>query len=281
MKIEKVIGNIGVLIREEIQKSISAKKMLDKEKEPFDTLRGIKKSVLNLEDLNEVLENRKNFASKNPKQKLNEFFLFGQFLLDEYGEVRTIDEGRGKRVVIEGRPNVERVESFLKTQGGFWFGDNEFSIPQPNSICSICQKELKIADVNNCVNISDEFYHFDCYQKKQEEDEISELKQNLIDHVYDSSEYGIKILEKNDDSKEFLTDKPIILLQTPEGDIKLGREKGKISIEWQENYKPFNIKLLFNIFKININNHRAVVVKNYEEAKMYIHKVRENVVNES
>jgi RNA polymerase subunit RPABC4/transcription elongation factor Spt4 len=278
MKIEKVIGNIGDLIVTEIQKSMIAKKTTEKEKEPFDTLRGIKKAVFSLEDLNEVLENRKNFVLKNPKVKLNEFFIFGQFLLNEEGEVRTIYKGKNKRVIIEGRPDVERVENLLKIEGGFWLDCNEFSIPKSGSICPICQNELTINDVNNCVNISDEFYHFDCYKNKQKDDEISDFKQNVIAHVYDSSEYGIKILANDCESREFLTDKPMILLRTPEGDIKLGwNEREKISIEWQENYKPFNIKLLFNIFKIDIRKHRAVLVKNYEEAKLYLHKVRENV----
>lgn len=279
MKVEKIVGNIGVLIRDEIQKSMIAKKTIEKEKESFDTLRGIKKAILNLEDLNEVLENRRNFILKNPKKKLNEFFVFGQFVLDFEGDIRTIDKGiKESQVIIPGRAVVENLKCLLKENGNFWLGHSEFAIPKPKSICPICQKELTLDDVNNCVNISDEFYHFDCYQQKQINDEVDCFKKNVIDLVYDLEEYEIKILGNEYCSEDCCIDKPWILLKTPEGDIKMGWNKRRnISIEWQENYMPFNIKELFSIFRIDNGNNRAVFVKNYEDAKLYIQTVRKTV----
>jgi hypothetical protein len=255
---------------------MEAKKM-EELKESFDTLGGIKNSISDLEKLSQMLEMRRRFVLENPSKKLNCFFVFGQFLLDEDGDIRTIDKGiSNERVLIKTISDVETLSNLTKEKGKFWFGHSEFTIPIKNIICGHCQKELTIADVNNCLKIDNDFYHYNCHKEYLIQKKVDELIDKIFKKIYVVDRSQVSILPNGYCKKACCEDKPWIVVKTIDGDIKVGWNKQKnISIQWQENYKEFDIEILQKFSIFDDSRERAVFAYNYDFARVCVKLVKE------
>ena len=139
----------------------------------FDTIKGIQKSVSNLSDLNQLLEDRAIYRIAYQKSYLNEFILFGCFYLDQFGQVWSVMKNEKDKLKYSS--DVEELYFFRKiNSNGFTFTSNGYVIPATNSICSCCGKKLSIEDIKNnpCIKIDGKYYHESCWKEYRRLEEI-------------------------------------------------------------------------------------------------------------
>ncbi len=249
----------------------------------FDSLKGIEIACMNLENLNEMLENRAKFRKAYPKERLNEFMLFGCFHLDVFGQSFSIEKhkfGNMKTSKV-----AEEFETFCKNNTQFAITTGAFTIPKPNSICEYCKKELTIRDIENnpCIFDKGKFYHDSCWNKKRTKEEIKLLKEEMIELVYSKEEYTYELLPNGYSSDEYFAAIPWIKINTPDGAIVLGRRKRVFSIKWQNDYTDFNFN---NVFKNEIRegitvwenkNGKGIHAWEIKDVSEYLRRVRQAV----
>lgn len=246
----------------------------------FDTLQGIEKSLLSLADLNEMLQNRRMFHEAYKGVRLNEFMLFGCFLLDQFGQVLSVIPSQKDSFVSTA--NVEDFETFKRNHStGFTLTFDGYAIPAPDSVCPCCGQKLTIDDVRNnpCVFIDGKFYHNSCWRNYRKLTEVDKFTRRMMDLIYKSTDYTFELLPngywQGDDSYI-----PWFLFHTIDGDIIMGWRKRVISIEWQANYKPFDMDTLFHaedVTKWEENGKRGIHAWGDEKAYEYLKKVLETV----
>lgn len=247
----------------------------------FDTIKGIEKSLRSLSDLNEMLNNRRMSRAANPQFMLNEFMLFGCFWLDKFGQIQSVEKSSyGK---LKTCADVEYYDTFEgNNKGDYWFSSDGYAIPTAGSVCPCCGKELTIEDVKNnpCVYIDGKFYHDSCWCNYRKLTEVDKFTRRLMNLVYKRTDYTFELLP-NAYWPEYSDSIPWLLFHTIDGDIIIGWRKRVISIEWQENYKPFDINALFskegNITKWNENGKRGIHASSSSDAFGYLTKVLEAV----
>ena len=111
--------------------------IFDVPRRTFDTVRGIKKSLLNLSDLNDMLQNRRIFCKAHEGERLNEFMLFGCFWLDKFGQVMSVEKTAKGQLKTNG--DVEDYEAFCKHNSeGFILTSGGYAIPTAGSACPCC-----------------------------------------------------------------------------------------------------------------------------------------------
>lgn len=147
-------------------------RIFDVPRSSFDTIKGIKKALLSLSTLNELLENRKLFVCTHKDKRLNEFILFGYFLLDTRGGYVYHVVNRMKRDLIF-KEDVETYAKFRKNNFDYFTlsgGADGFVIPTTDSVCPCCKKVFTIEDVKNnpCRFDGDgNFCHVSCLEKAE------------------------------------------------------------------------------------------------------------------
>lgn len=213
----------------------------------FDSMEGINYSLSSLESIHDMLSNRAIFKKAYPNEYLNEFVLFGCFYLDQFGQVMSID--KKQRNSINYSYNVEYPSTFYKNNydKNIIRTSNGFVIPKPNSVCPCCGKELTVDDIihNPCIEENGKTYHYSCYRNYRKVLEVDKLTRGLMDIVYKKTDYTFELLPNGYCNDECCSHIPWILFHTIYGDIIVGFRKRVISIEWQENYKPFKFDSLF------------------------------------
>lgn len=250
----------------------------------FDSIEGIEKSLCGILELNTMLDNRKRYLKLNPTEKLNSFVLWGCFLLDEFGQVWNIDEEQKGSVISKSR--VETYKSFTHNniEEGFRFvaGAKQIAIPKPNSICPCCGKKLTVYDIQDkcCVYVKGKFYHSECYKKYVKAKEVLEFTERLMDVVYGKDNYQYELLPNGYCSRACCEHIPWFLFHTIHGDIVMGWRKRVISIEWQSNFKPFNMLEVFSsedVTKWESQSKRGIHAWGKDKAIEYLTKVRDAV----
>ena len=224
----------------------------------------IEKSLVGLAELNKLLRDRKRFIKKHPNEHLKSFVVFGKFLLDDRAQVWSIARRELDKVVT--KAPVERLEEFKKNNPdgySFVIGETQLVIPKPNSICPCCGKQLTIYDVRDdyCVSVDGKFYHESCYHELAKCSEISEIITNIVATAYSDEEYQYELLPNGYCNDLCCAHIPWFLVHTKHGDFVIGRRKRVISIEWQENFKPFDMNEIFageNVTKWNENGKRGI-----------------------
>ena len=248
----------------------------------FDTTAGIKKSLLSLAELNEMLQNRKMFVKAYKGERLNEFIILSRFLLDKFGQIMAIEQNSNSKLIING--DVEKYEEFCKHNNEVYTltsgGD---AIPTVGAICNCCGKKLTIDDIkcNPCVSINGKLYHYSCWRKYRRLIEIDKFTRRMMDLVYNSSDYQFELLPNGYCNKECCTHIPWFLFHTIDGDIIMGWRKHVISIEWQDNYKHFDMKQLFStedVTKWEKRGKRGIHAWSMDKACEYLKRVL-NTVN--
>lgn len=249
----------------------------------FDSLIGIRNSILSLSDLYEMIENRKIFHRAHENAKLGEFILFGHLLLDSMGNLISITK-TSKEISIN--DDVEDFEVFMDQNRDVYltFGCIN-NVPKAGSVCPCCGKHFTIDDVknNSCAYVHGKFYHINCWKNYRKLTEIDKFTRNLIGLLYKDNDYTFELLPNGYCKDECCAHIPWFLFHTIDGDIKIGWRKRVISIEWQENYKPFDFDELFkeeNVTKWVENGKRGIHAWGKDMAYEYLKKVLNAVTPE-
>lgn len=257
-------------------------RIFDVPRSTFDTIRGIQESLTSLCDLNEMLQNRSIFHKSHKNVPLNEFMLFGCFWLDQFGQVMSIEKTAKGKLKTNG--DVENFEAFRRNNSrGLSLTSGGYDIPTANSICPCCGKKLTIDDIKNnpCVYINGKFYHDSCWRNYRKLTEVDKLTRNMVDLIYKNTDYQFELLPNGYCNQDCYSHIPWFLFHTIDGDIIMGWRKRVISIEWQENYKPFDMTELFDtedVTKWEKDGKRGIHAWSNEKAYEYLKKVL-NVVN--
>lgn len=220
-------------------------KVFDVPRSSFDSIEGIKKSLFCLSDLKEMLRNRALFSKLHREERLNTFMLFGSYRLDSFGQIMSIDEKLIGSTIYH--DDVEYYETFLKNNKEITLSHPGFVIPDPDSTCPCCGKKLTIEDLKNnpCVFEDGKVFHYSCYRNYRRLLEVYKLTRMLMDIVYKKTDYTFELLPNGYCKEKCCSHIPWILFHTIDGDIIVGWRKRVISIEWQENYKSFDLESLF------------------------------------
>ncbi len=256
-------------------------KTFDVPRNTFDTIGGIKKSLRSLSALNQMLQNRKMFLIAHKNEKLNKFMIFGCFELDQYGQVTSVKKTSKGKLRMKG--DVEKYKAFIRrNREGFTLTSGGYAIPNTGSVCPCCGKALTIDDVKNnpCVYIDGQFYHNSCYCNYRKLKEVYNFTSNMMDFIYKSTDYHFELLPNGYWPKDCCIDIPWFLFHTIDGDIVMGWRKHVISIEWQENYKSFDMNELFgneNVTKWEKSGKRGIHAWGEKKAYEYLKKVLEFV----
>lgn len=249
----------------------------------FDTSTGIDRSLVGLIEFNRVLNDRKRYIKRHPNERLNEFVVFGKFFLDERGQLWSIERTERDKVVT--KAPVETLEEFKRNNpSGYTFvcGEKQLAIPKPNSICPCCGKHLTIYDVrdNYCIYADGKFYHESCYHELEKCNEIIEIILNIVGCAYGADEYQYELLPNGYCNGLCCAHIPWFLVHTKYGDIIIGKRKRVISIEWQENFKPFDMNELFaseDVTKWSENGKRGIHAWSTESAWNYLTRVNKAI----
>lgn len=247
-------GELGYFKEEEIRRQrrdkyflleaeiVYEERLFDVQRSTFDTTRGISQSLKSISDLNEMLRNREMFLYAHNEEILNEFILFGRYFLSATGVVEEIQKIGKKELIVTS--DIEEAKEFIKKNEGKFIlpMSKRVVFPKVEFPCPCCGK-VTIEDVKNgnLMYAGGKFYHRDCWIEYRKLKELDTLTRGLMDCFYDIKDYHFEILT----NKEWSHHVPW-LFHTIDGDIKIVcRKRGEFEIEWQENYKPFDMKELF------------------------------------
>lgn len=257
-------------------------RIFDVPRSTFDTVTGIEKSLISLSDLNEMLYNRSMFLIAHEHERLNEFMIFGCFWLDQFGQVMSVEKTEKGKLRTNG--DVEEFKTFRRNnREGFTLTSNGYSIPTAGSVCPCCGKILTIDVVKNnpCVYINGKFYHDSCWRNYRKLMEIDSFTRRMMSTLYKDTDYQFELLPNGYCNRDCCSHIPWFLFHTIDGDIIMGWRKRVISIEWQENYKPFDMNELFgteNVTKWEEGGKRGIHARGNDKAYKYLKKVLD-VVN--
>lgn len=248
----------------------------------FDTIEGIERSISSISDLNEMLKNRSRYIKAYKDEQLHEFILFGCFMLDRFGQVMSIEKSQKGNVASKGE--VEYLPTFRRNNQrvGLIFTTGGYAIPTAGSVCPCCGKTFTIDDIKNnpCVYIDGKFYHDSCWRNYRKLTEIDKFTRQLVGLLYEDADYQFELLPNGYCHEDCCSHIPWFLFHTIDGDIIMGWRKRVISIEWQENYKPFDMKELFgteDVTKWEKDGKRGIHAWGQEKAFEYLRNVLKNV----
>lgn len=228
-----------------------------------------------------MLTNRSIYAKLHGYGELNEFMIFGCYCLFKNGDMMAIDEKLLGTTIYNN--DVESYETFRRNNKNITLSSPGFVIPKPNTTCPCCGKILTIEDVKNnpCVFEDGKTFHYSCYRNYRRLLEVDKLTRCLMDIVYKKTDYTFELLPNGYCNQKCCSHIPWILFHTIDGDIIVGWRKRVISIEWQENYKPFNLNSLFaeeDVTKwTDESGKRGIHAWGKEKAYEYLKKVLEKV----
>ena len=165
------------------------------------------------------------------------------------------------------------LNNFLKDDEIISYGA-PFHVPAADSICPICGRKISMYDIKtkNFLRISGKSCHEKCLDEYNKELQFKRLI-DLIDQVYDGNP-KYTIVENKD--FELLT----LSFETPDGNIHIEDSFGSVAIEWQENFKPFDMAIFGYDIPKNIfnNNKRGILARHdYDKASRYLQLVKETV----
>lgn len=247
----------------------------------FDTVRGIEKSLLSLSDLNEMLQNRRIFLKAHENERLNEYMLFGCFWLDQFGQIMSVEKTAKGKLKTNG--DVEDYKTFCRHNSeGFTLTSGGYEIPTAGSVCPCCGKTFTIQDIKNnpCVYVDGKFYHDSCWRNYRKFTEVDKFTRRMMSLLYKDADYQFELLPNGYCSQDCCSHIPWFLFHTIDGDIIMGWRKRVISIEWQENYKPFDMNELFgteDVTKWETGGKRGIHAWGNDKAYEYLKKVLETV----
>lgn len=208
-------------------------------KHEFDSVYGIRNSLLSLTTFHEMLNNRKLWHLNNKEKKLNEFVIFGKYVLDCMGQILLIKYFEYEYTM----PDVCTFDYFkdnVKTFSTY----SASAIPTANTVCPCCGKLFDISNLKNTAFglVNGKVAHEYCQKIYYHSKSINDMTSHLMDLVYkDCPDFDL--LSNGYCSKDCCKHIPWFKFHTIDGDIIIGWRKRVISIEWQENFKPFDMAI--------------------------------------
>lgn len=215
----------------------------------IDSLNGIINSLSSLQSFNELCGKRKAYTSKFEK-KLNAFVVFGRILLDENGYVRRMNRLKNHHYDVTVEPDelpVVCTREQFENMVTFFECNSDTNIPKSGDFCPCCGKVFEIDDLKEHLSTHNgKIIHDKCLKNYEFHAEIKKLIFDIIDVVFEPY-CKFEILPNPSAFNPSTSHLPWFMVHTRFGDIKIGSRYSKIHIEWQENYKPFDIAI-FNKF---------------------------------
>ena len=208
-------------------------------KSEFDSFNGIWKSLKSLSSFNEMLNNRKLWCLNNKGKKLNEFVIYGKYVLDCFGQILFINYFYNQYTM----PNVCTYEYFKDNVKTFSTSHKPV-IPKTNTSCPCCGKNFSINDLRNTVFglVNGKVAHESCRKTYYHSKSINDMTNLLMDKVYNECP-DFDLLPNGYCNQDCCSHVPWFCFHTSDGDIIIGWRKHVISIEWQENFKPFDMAI--------------------------------------
>lgn len=115
---------------------------LDVSREEIDTISGIQASLVDLYAYQEMLLKRRCWF-KETKSSLNEYIVFGRYVLDAYANVWQIKQN----FTVSPKRLVCKRELFEKLYGGY-IATTSFAFPKkPSDLCPLCGRPFLISDL--------------------------------------------------------------------------------------------------------------------------------------
>lgn len=157
-----------------------------------------------------------------------------------------------------------------------------YDIPTTGSVCPCCGKLLTIDDVKNnpCVYVEGKFYHDSCWRNYRKLTEVDKFTRRMVGLLYKDTDYQFELLPNGYCHEDCCSHIPWFLFHTIDGDIIMGWRKRVISIEWQGNYKPFDMNELFStedVTKWEEGGKRGIHAWGKDKAYEYLNKVLKSV----
>lgn len=219
-------------------------KIFEISRREFDTIKGIEKCLGDLQTFNQMLNNRKIFASTG--KQLNEFVVFGNYWLDKFGRVRTCNTGEIFRKSIP-KVMTKRRFSLMAKDIKYSYSTN---MPNKESACPCCGKKFTIEDIayGKIGIIKNKMCHDGCRKEYERYREVDKLSRGIVDFVY--MNVPVEVIPNGYCCDEDWEHIPWLEIHTPNGDIIIGQKEEWISIEWQENFKPFDMSIFNDEYEI-------------------------------
>ena len=243
--------------------------------EKYNTLSGIRDCLKDFESIHDLLTNRL-FAVRYAKLTLDIFIIFGKYELNEFGLFLYVDYLQ--------KPNLPSVVKIPRSR--FPSGSPVY-IPHTGDCCTCCCKEITLNDFknNSLYSIKDDFYHTSCIKEFYTNYEIYHITNSVSNDVY-NQKIKFDTIHHDLSESELCEDIPICILYTPDGDIIIGKKFNSYYIEWQDNFKPFDISILENDNRFPILDTKLFPIKqnkiyfnDIKRISYYLNKVRTLVAN--
>ena len=205
----------------------------------FDSIDGIRKSLKSLSSFHKMLNNRILWFINNQDKKLNEFVIYGKYVVDSYGQLQLIKYFDSEYTM----PDVCTFEYFRENVKTFSTICHP-SIPESNTACPCCGKKFSISNLKKTDFglVNGKIAHESCRKTYYHAKEINEMTSKLVDRVYgDCPDFDL--LPNGYCNQDCCSHIPWFCFHTSDGDIVIGWRKRVISIEWQENFKPFDMAI--------------------------------------
>lgn len=224
-------------------------------REIYDSAEGIEKYLQELENFKQILIYRK--QAFFCKMELNSFLVYNKYLLSSNGRIYYCN------------PKETFSEDVIQIDETTISDKKEIHIPNKEDSCAICGASFSMKDVkeNNIEENSDfEKVHKVCYKDFITQTEL-QLASKIIDAVYDERPKS-EIIEDNG---------TWYVYNTNQGTVKLKFRTKVIVIEWNNNFKPFNISDLFErerVTKYDTEEIRGIHAWSKEDAIRYLEMVK-------
>ena len=211
----------------------------------INSLWGIENEIKDLKSLNKLLRDRMIYDKFLCGDRLNNYVIFGRYWLDDFAQVWTLKEpyeAPGVSIVST-KGHFNRVYSEVNTgEPASWeFG---CAIPSEGDSCPWCTKKFTIEDVKTgrFGIINGKVAHYECMKQYEHEMEIDKVIHQIMEAIYRDG-LTFELLPNGYCNQPCCAHKPWFLCHTPDGDIEIGWRKRVISIEWKDNFKPFDMSI--------------------------------------
>lgn len=225
------------------------------EKEIFNTLEGISNYVQDLKSLNEIIEARSNYNSE-----LKSFVFNKIVILDSFGQAFILEDMDIKNDAFYKLDKVVTLDMFNSIQKRYSFGGKY--VPLFTEKCDQCGETYTLEDLPylSATWYSRKLMHNGCIGHYYYETERA-IFENILKKVYPNQDYALKGIKTEyiyDDKTRH--NRPWFKVQTPDGEILIGKRKRVFHIEWKDSYKLFS-----ETFE------SEDVTKEFNEKERYIH----------
>lgn len=221
------------------------------EKDDFDSVNGIQKSLQSLKDFNNMLCNRvRYYKAFGDAANLTEYVLWNKYILDKFGKIQHWNgEVRNPSTrylsimrafsALESFPDVYEVNAlnvFLDSDEHLAY-DCEFHVPADGSICPICGRKFSMYDIctKEFLRINGKHCHKKCFEDYEKALQFERII-NLVVQIYDNNP-KYTVIENT--SYRCLT----LSFETPDGELQIQDSSGCVYIEWQESFSSFDMAI--------------------------------------